>query len=74
MLCGHLHCLSISEDGGPFDQKGQPCITLVGSNVKINDDGTAVYTGMGVTLNDKDAKVVFNSNEEVLGEHTVRFR
>ncbi len=74
MLCGHLHCLSISEDGGPYDQKGQPCITLIGSNVKINDDGTAVYTGMGVTLNDKDAKVVFNSNEEVLGEHTVKFR
>lgn len=74
MLCGHIHTIKISEYGGEYDQKGQPCRTLIGSDVKKNEDGSALYTGMGVTLHEEQADVIFNTNEKVLEKHTVRYK
>ena len=74
MLTGHLHVKAISEFGGEFDQYGQPCPVIIGSELKKSESKhTAEYTGVGVTLNKDAADVVFTSNTELYEKHTVKY-
>lgn len=68
MLCGHEHKTYISYPGDEHDALGHPCPVLVGSAVSYEGD---YYTGMALTINEKDTDVVFNTNHKVLEEHKV---
>lgn len=71
MLCGHEHNTKISYPGDEHDALGHPCTVLIGSDV---DYKGAYFTGMAVTVNEKDADVIFNTNHEVLEENKVEYR
>ena len=73
MLCGHTHKACISENGSEYDELGQPCTIVVGSDVKKDGDGEYILAGALVTLNKGGAKVVFNAGNNVLFERTVVF-
>jgi len=73
MLCGHTHKACISENGSEYDELGQPCTIVVGSDVKEDGDGEYILAGALVTLNEGGAKVVFNAENKVLFEKTVVF-
>lgn len=63
MLCGHEHATYVSYPGDSQDAIGHPCTVLIGSDVNYEGE---YYTGMGITVNEDGAKVVFNTNHEIL--------
>ncbi len=73
MLCGHTHKACISECGSEYDELGQPCTIIVGSNTSVDSDGKTVLAGALVTLNNSGARVAVNSETEILFEETVTF-
>lgn len=73
MLCGHTHKACISENGSEYDELGQPCTIVVGSDVKKDDDEKYILAGALITLNEGSAKIVFNAENKVLSEGTVVF-
>ena len=70
MLCGHLHRTEIFEVGGPNDNRGQACPVIIGSDIKRSENGVH-FTAAGVTLEGKNAKVVFNDNESIKFETNI---
>ena len=73
MLCGHTHKACISECGSEYDDLGQPCTIIVGSNVTKIEDNKKILAGAFINLNKGFAKVVFNTDNEILFEETVVF-
>lgn len=68
MICGHLHGLVLSDIGGKYDDLGQPCRLLVGSDIADN-----YHAGCGLTLTEgEEIKVDFtDSNGNHLTEESV---
>lgn len=59
MICGHLHGLVLSDVGGKYDDLGQPCKLLVGSDRKDN-----YHAGCGITLKSgEDIKIDFTDSD-----------
>ncbi len=72
MLCGHIHSQKISLVGGELDHKGQPCPVLIGS--ELNRRASPPYfAGMGLTLQNGCAEVVFNDKDSIKQTQTVPF-
>ncbi len=65
MISGHLHELAIGEVGGRFDDLGQPCTLIIGSD-KNRGEEPAMHAGCGIILEGKkNISVEFcNSNGE----------
>ncbi|MDO4458803.1 MAG: metallophosphoesterase [Clostridia bacterium] len=71
MLCGHLHRLAVSDVGGEFDCKGQPCPVLIGA-MPMRKEGR--YIGSAIVLNPTEAEIKFtDDNSNVVGEGKVCF-
>ena len=73
MLCGHTHKACISECGSEYDDLGQPCTIIVGSDVAEENGENATLAGALITLNDGRARVKVNSENGILFEETVCF-
>ncbi|MCR5041582.1 MAG: metallophosphoesterase [Clostridia bacterium] len=58
MLCGHTHKVKISEPGSDYDDLGQPCRLVIGSQT----DKRGSFTACLVTVNGNEADVKFVSN------------
>lgn len=59
MISGHLHGLVLSDPGEKYDDLGQPCKLLVGSDRKLN-----YHAGCGITLNeDEDIRIDFTDSD-----------
>lgn len=71
MLCGHTHKACVSECGSEYDDLGQPCTIIVGSDVSEDKNGKSVLAGALITLNGNVIKVVFNTSNGILSEETV---
>jgi len=71
MLCGHEHKTYISYPGDEHDVLGHPCTVVIGSDVNYEGE---YYTGMGITINEDYADVVFNSNHEILEEQKAMYK
>ncbi len=71
MLCGHTHKVCISESGSEYDELGQPCTILVGSDVKADSDGKTRLAGALINLKDDKARIVLNSGNETVFEGIV---
>lgn len=71
MICGHTHKACISECGSEYDELGQPCTIIVGSDVDEDNNGKFILSGALITLSDGVAKVRLNSGTKVLFEETV---
>ena len=57
MICGHTHKYGIYTPGEEFDDFGQPCLLIVGSNVDRD-----VFGGTGFELDDDSLKVTFTES------------
>lgn len=73
MLCGHTHKACISECGSEYDELGQPCTIIVGSDVDERNKERNVLAGALIILNDGMANVTLNSEKGVIFEGTVSF-
>lgn len=74
MLCGHTHNFCISENGSEYDDLGQPCTIIVGSDVNSDtSDTTNVVAGAFIKLNENSADVKFNTQKQIIGEGKVEF-
>ncbi len=74
MLCGHTHDFCISENGSEYDDLGQPCTIIVGSDVNSDtSDVTNVVAGAFIKLNLNSADVKFNTQKQIIGEGIVKF-
>lgn len=73
MICGHTHRACISKCGSEYDDLGQPCTIIVGSDVSKDENEKTVLAGALITINDGFAKVVFNTSNEILFEEIVDF-
>ena len=71
MICGHTHKACISECGSEYDELGQPCTVIVGSDVSKSYDEKPVLAGALINVNDGMAKVIFNTDSKVLFEEIV---
>lgn len=71
MLCGHTHKACVSECGSEYDDLGQPCTIIVGSDVSEDENGKSVLAGAFININDDVIKVVFNTASGILFEETV---
>ena len=69
MICGHTHRFGIFNPGSNFDNYGQPCTVVVGSEViKKHID----FGGAGFVLNNHSAEVTFNRNDgKILKKETI---
>ena len=73
MICGHTHNLAVSECGSAYDELGQPCTIIVGSDVKKTDDNEIILTGAYIHLQENHAEVVFNTDKKIIQSSTVIF-
>lgn len=71
MLCGHTHKACVSECGSKYDDLGQPCTIIVGSDVSKDDSGKSVFAGALININNGVAKIVLNTENEILFEEIV---
>lgn len=70
MFCGHTHETRIYEVGGEFDDKGQPCPVIVGSEIKKR---TGEFTGAAAEISGDTAEVLFTDTEHKITErHTLK--
>ncbi|MDY4976920.1 MAG: metallophosphoesterase [Clostridia bacterium] len=74
MLCGHTHKACVSEPGSEYDDLGQPCTVIVGSDVSKGENGQDVLAGAFIQLSEDCAKVAFNTEHTVLDEKTVFYQ
>lgn len=61
----------MSRCGSEYDELGQPCTIVVGSDVSRTEDGKVVLAGALINLNNTFAKVVVNAENEILFEEIV---
>ena len=61
MICGHIHNTYVSYVGSQWDQLGQPCPVIVGSQ-KNKKDFEVPYCGAAITLSPDHCRVVFNDH------------
>ncbi len=73
MLCGHTHKACVSKCGSEYDDLGQPCTVIVGSDVSRKEDGKVVLAGALINLNNAFAKVIVNTENEILFEEIIDF-
>lgn len=73
MLCGHTHKACISEPGSEYDDLGQPCTVVVGSDVAGNKYDEPILAGAIIELCDGCARVSVNTVSEILLEGIVKF-
>lgn len=73
MMCGHTHKACISECGSEYDDLGQPCTIIVGSDVDEVENGEDIIAGAFINLNEGSARVIFNTEKEILDETTITF-
>lgn len=71
MLCGHTHEAVISECGSEYDDLGQPCTVVVGSELKKGNDGKDILAGAYINLSGDKANIVFNTENKVLDEAVI---
>lgn len=71
MLCGHTHKACVSRCGSEYDDLGQPCTIIVGSDLTKTEDEKYIFAGALINIKDSVAKVVVNTSNEILFEETV---
>ena len=60
MICGHTHRFGIFTPGSDYDDYGQPCTIVIGSEVIHKHDD---FGGAGFIVNNHSAEVIFNRND-----------
>lgn len=60
MICGHFHDTAVWETGGEFDDLGQPCNIVVGSDVNFD---TGYFTGCGYIFGKDKTEVIFTDSD-----------
>ena len=59
MLCGHMHALHICEPGGSIDNRGLPCLAVVGSDIHFDE----YYIGCGIEINGKNIEITYTNDK-----------
>ena len=72
MICGHTHIACVSADGSEFDDLGQPCTIIVGSDLSKDENANDILAGALITLKDDTADIMFNSENMILHETTIQ--
>lgn len=67
MLCGHTHECAVYEEGGPFDNHGQPCPVIISNKPRTINDEENGYTGASIVLRGNTAEVTCNDNTGAIG-------
>lgn len=62
MLCGHIHELFVSPPGGKWDDLGQPCTVISGSDKKAD-----YHAGCGIVFSTPPSAAFYESNGEITG-------
>ena len=60
MLCGHIHKLFVSKIGSEYDDLGQPCTVISGSDIKEN-----YHAGCGVVFSNPPQASFYESNGNI---------
>ncbi len=63
MLCGHMHTFRTVRNGEAWDDKGQPCPTVITCYPKAADKTSRGFTGALITLKADGADVIGVDNE-----------
>ena len=71
MLCGHTHRACVSRCGSEYDDLGQPCTIIVGSDVTKTGDEKFIFAGSLINIKDGIVRVIVNTANEILFEETV---
>ena len=72
LLYGHYHKVFISPVGSDFDDQGQPCTAIVGSQpINFHAKEGRGFIGCGITIYpDKTKRAVFNDDKKTIFEST----
>ena len=74
MLSGHTHTACISKEGSEYDDLGQPCTIIVGSNfLSDTSDPDNVLAGAFITLEEHRADVKINTKKQIILEGKIEF-
>jgi len=62
MLCGHLHDTTVFFPGCLYDNKGQACPVVIGSNPYMKEKDKDIFVGAAITLNENHINIKFTDN------------
>ncbi len=69
IICGHMHIVDVWEQGSEHDCHNQPCPTVIGGDLKFQED---YFAGCGYTFNGDKIDIAFTDNAgKVLATRTL---